>query len=61
MSPPLCMTLLWVPHPWPIASADELLTRHRSVEKLMFLVEQAHWFYEVRGTSTYPDYAYILL
>ena len=22
----------------------------------MFLVEQAHWFYEVRGIPTYPLY-----
>ena len=32
----------------------ELAMLRRSVEKLMFLVEQAHWFYEVSGPAALP-------
>lgn len=31
----------------PYAPYDHPFARNRSFEKLMFLVEQAHWFYEV--------------
>ena len=51
-----CVSLLhhFLAHTCAWEQMSELAMPRRSVEKLMFLVEQAHWFYEVSDPTRPP-------